>query len=76
MKEFLSNITLEHGTIEWSALLEDIYNYCRQEWHYLIPTEEHNRQRLRTLCERTLGFERHFMAVYKDYQHEHDRSKG
>lgn len=53
---------------EWSALLEDIYSYCRQEWHYLIPTETHHRQRLRAICEQTLGFERHFLALYQNHQ--------
>lgn len=52
---------------EWSTLLRDIYERCRGEWVCLIPEAAADRQRLRAICARTLGFENHFMTVYRDY---------
>lgn len=52
---------------EYGDLLDDIYSYCRQRWQYLIPAAPGERQRLRSICERTLAFENHFLAIYKDY---------
>jgi hypothetical protein len=36
-------------------------------WGYLIPGEPAERERLRDLCGQTLGFERYFAAIYRDY---------
>jgi hypothetical protein len=52
---------------EWATLFEDMYLYCREHWQYLLPQTEEGRQRLRTMCERTLAFENHFLGVYKNY---------
>ena len=51
----------------WAPLLEDLYQSCRTEWGYGIPTGASEQHRLRTLCERTLQFENYFLTVYKDY---------
>lgn len=52
---------------EHTGLLDDIYTCCRQQWQYLIPDAPNERQRLRSICQRTLAFENHFLAIYKDY---------
>jgi len=52
---------------EWSSLLEDIATFCRDKWQYLVPTESHERELLREICERTLYFEQHFLTFYKSY---------
>lgn len=52
---------------EWSTLLRDIYERCRGEWMYLIPEAAADRQRLRAICARTLGFENDFMTVFREY---------
>jgi hypothetical protein len=52
---------------DWSDLLEEIYTLCRGAWHYLLPDRPEDRARLRAICERTLNFENHFLAVYRDY---------
>ncbi len=52
---------------EWAALFEDIYYYCREQWQYLLPQTDEDRQRLRAICERTLAFENYFLGVYKTY---------
>lgn len=57
----------EHIGDEWSSLPEEIIDYCRDEWQYLIPTASQERQHLREVCERTLRFEQHFIAHYKAY---------
>ena len=52
---------------EHAALLEEIYEYCRQQWQYLIPEAPTDRRRLRSICERTLAFENAFLADYRTY---------
>lgn len=52
---------------DWTTLLEEIYERCRGQWAYLIPEEREARTVLRQICRRTLGFENHFLARYKDF---------
>ncbi len=52
---------------EWSSFLEDLTAFCQQKWHYLLPETEVDRQHLRSLCERALDFEEHFLTHYKLY---------
>ncbi len=52
---------------EWGQLLQEIYELCRGKWSYLIPDNLKERQQLRAICERTLGFENHFLQVYKEF---------
>ena len=52
---------------EYADLLEDIYNYCRQRWHYLVPDTRAERKRLRAICERTCAFENDFLDMYRAY---------
>jgi predicted nucleotidyltransferase len=52
---------------EWTTLVEAIDEYCRKRWAYLVPEASDQRQQLRALCERALGFENHFLAQYKEY---------
>jgi hypothetical protein len=52
---------------EWSRLLQDIYELCRGKWNYLIPEKQADRSILRNICERTLGFENHFLQIYKQF---------
>ncbi|QBD82014.1 hypothetical protein EPA93_40970 [Ktedonosporobacter rubrisoli] len=52
---------------EWGQLLQDIYELCRNKWHYLIPVQADERRALRAICERTLAFENHFLQIYKEF---------
>lgn len=52
---------------EWGSLLEDIYVHCKTRWLYQIPEGEAERQQLAELCARTLGFENHFLVLYKEF---------
>lgn len=52
---------------EWAALLDEIYQKCRVEWNYLIPTDVAAHQELRDICQRTLNFENHFLTIYKKF---------
>ena len=52
---------------EWAGLIEDVYTLCRMRWGYLIPNDATERERLRDLCDQTLGFERQFSACYRAY---------
>jgi hypothetical protein len=52
---------------EWSELLRQIYERCKDGWNYCIPEDGGARQELRTICARTLEFENHFMRVFKEF---------
>lgn len=52
---------------EWTTLVEQVYEHCRNRWGYCIPVAEEERQRLRTFCQQTLAFENHFLTVYKSF---------
>jgi hypothetical protein len=52
---------------EWSELISDIYEQCKISWNYGIPTEPQARQQLRAICARTLEFENHFLALFKQF---------
>ncbi|HET8912479.1 MAG TPA: hypothetical protein VFN23_13490, partial [Ktedonobacteraceae bacterium] len=59
---------------EWAPLLEEIAAICRDEWQYLLPTTHHARKHLRSICERTLHFEQHFLNLYRLFLLEQLRS--
>lgn len=52
---------------KWTSLLEELFRRCRGEWGYLVPADEPGREQLRALCRATLGFENHFLGVYRDF---------
>jgi predicted nucleotidyltransferase len=52
---------------EGAQLLQDIYEHCRERWHYFIPESVEERRVLRDMCERTLAFENRFLATYKQF---------
>ncbi len=52
---------------EGAQLLQDIYEQCRERWHYFIPEGAADRSILRGICERTLAFENRFLAIYKQF---------
>ena len=57
----------EHIGDEWSGLLDDMAEWVRGAWQYRIPADPENRVRLRAICARTLGFENHYLTLYRDY---------
>jgi hypothetical protein len=54
---------------EWSRLLCDIYECCRTRWEYHIPVDPTERRALQAICEGTLGFENHFLGLYRCFLH-------
>ncbi|MEM7532724.1 MAG: hypothetical protein AAF639_11150 [Chloroflexota bacterium] len=56
-----------HINDEWTGLVTGIYEVCRNQWAYQIPSEPVQRSQLRAFCEQTLAFENHFLAIYRDY---------
>jgi predicted nucleotidyltransferase len=52
---------------EWGQFLQDMYEQCRSRWNYLIPENGEERKILRSLCQRTLAFENHFLNIYKQF---------
>jgi len=51
----------------WSPFLEDVYQTCRGRWAYRVPEDRAGRDRLRKICERTLGFENRFLRSYRSF---------
>ena len=52
---------------QWTHLVEQVYEHCRNRWNYLIPNKDTDRQMLRSLCQETLGFSNHYLAVYENH---------
>ncbi len=57
----------EHIGDEWTELIAEAYEWCRNRWEYLIPSAPSERRRLRALCRRTLDLENHALRVRRDY---------
>ena len=51
----------------WSDFLETIYKVCRIQWNYIIPEDENGQRQFHDFCQQALGFERHFLKVYRNY---------
>jgi hypothetical protein len=52
---------------DWADLVGEVYRCCRNAWAYRVPHGNADGQRLRSLCERTLAFLNHFLAIYKEF---------
>ena len=52
---------------EWTALLTQIDQRCRTDWHYRIPANPTEQEELRAILAQTLRFENHFLAVYRQF---------
>jgi hypothetical protein len=53
---------------EWTDLVTQVHDLCRNRWHYRIPAGDTDRQTLRDLCRRALDFQNHFLGLYHEYQ--------
>ena len=52
---------------QWTSFIEEMYERGNRQWHYLVPQEPAERQRLRELCAQTLAFEQYYLSRYKQY---------
>lgn len=52
---------------EWTNLVEQVYELCRNRWHYLIPENVAERQTLRSMCQDTLRFSNYFLSRYRNF---------
>jgi hypothetical protein len=52
---------------EWTEYLEALYRKGKGEWQYAVPDRPAAQQRLRELCQQTLGFENHYFQHYRRY---------
>ena len=52
---------------EWTNLVEQVYELCRNRWHYLIPEAQGDRQTLRLMCLNTLKFSNYFLSRYHNF---------
>lgn len=53
---------------EWTGLVTDVHELCRNHWHYQLPSDPADREVLRELCDRALDFQNHFLELYRSYQ--------
>ena len=51
----------------WTGFLDSIHEVCRIRWNYIIPEDEIGQRQFRDYCQQALGFERHFLKVYRNY---------
>lgn len=51
-----------HINDEWTAFIGDAYQSINLRWHYRIPSDQAERDRLRGIGQWLLGFENHFLA--------------
>jgi hypothetical protein len=58
----------EHVGDEWTELVDQVHELCRNQWRYLLPPDDAGRRTLRALCDRALKFQNHFLRLYRDYQ--------
>ena len=52
---------------EWTNLIEQAYELCRNRWHYLIPAKEADRQKLRSMAQDTLRLSNYFLSRYRSF---------
>ncbi|MEM9908903.1 MAG: hypothetical protein AAF921_28240 [Cyanobacteria bacterium P01_D01_bin.44] len=52
---------------EWTNLIEQVYELCRNRWHYMIPTQEADRQTLRSMCQDALRLSNSFLSRYRRF---------
>jgi len=58
----------KHVADQWTDLVTEVHDLCRNRWHYQLPSRAADRQTLRDLCHRTLDFQNHFLELYRQYQ--------
>ncbi|EKU97663.1 hypothetical protein Lepto7375DRAFT_6895 [Leptolyngbya sp. PCC 7375] len=52
---------------QWTTMVEQVYEQCRNRWHYLIPEGEADRQILQSLCWHALDFSNHYLTIYRNF---------
>ncbi|MEM7554756.1 MAG: hypothetical protein AAF378_11760 [Cyanobacteria bacterium P01_A01_bin.84] len=52
---------------EWTNLVEQVYELCRNRWYYLIPEKDIERQTLSSMCRDTLRFSNYFLSRYRSF---------
>lgn len=57
----------DHINDAWADFLTDIWETCRTQWEYCIPEEAHAKQKLRSICEKVLELENHYLLIYRDF---------
>lgn len=66
-KSELATLYRTHIGDEWIDHIEGVYRLCRNSWAYLVPENATDRQRLRTLCEHELAFEKAFVPRFQAF---------
>jgi hypothetical protein len=46
---------------KWAKFIGQVYELCKETWHYQLPTNAKTRHQFRRLCGKMLAFENHFL---------------
>lgn len=57
----------EHIGDEWTGLVVDVHELCRNRWRYEIPRAGADRRTLRAMCDRALAFQNDYLGRYRRY---------
>lgn len=50
---------------EWRAFIFEVWQRCRLDWAYKVPSHDKDRETLRLLCKRMLDFENSYLSFYR-----------
>jgi hypothetical protein len=68
LKEEAVNTYVNQIGGDYADLIWNIYQKCKLEWGYLIPTVPQDRALLRHLCTQMPDFENYFLRIYNEYR--------
>lgn len=60
----------EYGNLvgdDWKSFLHDVHSLVRRRWDYGVPLADDERETLRALCHKTLGFENHSYTLAREW---------
>lgn len=58
---------LKHLDDEWTDFVSEVWQKCRVEWAYRVPSSDQDRKVLSVLCQRMLDFENFYLDLYRSF---------
>lgn len=52
---------------DFSAVVKDVYEHCRNKWGYGVPESEDEQNILKDYCRQLLGYEKDFLKICDEY---------
>ena len=57
----------KHLDDEWTDFVSEVWQKCRVEWEYKVPSSDKDRKVLSMLCQRMLDFENFYLILYRSF---------